>query len=109
MAESDPRITDWARVRKANAREGLRKLVGIIAEDRTDRAEAPLPLHKSIYTGPARSAAELRHILRTEPLVAGLSGDIPEPGDVMLFDAAGPSILVMRGTAACGMPLEQTE
>jgi len=97
MAESDPRMSDWAQVREGNARTALRQLVALIAEDRTDRAAAPLPLHKSIYTGSARHAAEMREIFHKEPLVAGLSGDIPNPGDTMLFDAAGPSILVMRG------------
>ncbi len=83
MAESDPHIAqkDWPAVRKRNGRIGLRKLVSIIAENRTDRAEAPLPLHKSIYTGEARNAAEMEHIFRGEPIVAGLSGDIPKPGE----------------------------
>src|SRR5690606_25100700 len=67
-----------------------------IAEDRTDCAEAPLPLHKSIYTSDARNKAEMEHIFRSEPLVAGLSGDIPKAGDTLLFDSAGPSIIVMR-------------
>lgn len=98
MAESDPKIApqDWFAVRRRNARAGLRKLVEIIAEDRTDSAEAALPLHKSIYTSDARNKAEMEHIFRSEPLVAGLSGDIPKAGDTLLFDSAGPSILVMR-------------
>lgn len=109
MAEQDPAIrqldgteVDWHEVRRGNARLGLRKLVTIIAENRTDRAEAPLSLHKSIYTGKARHAAEMAKIFHSEPLVAGLSGDIPDSGDVLVFDAAGPSILVTRtkeGTA----------
>jgi carnitine monooxygenase subunit len=99
MAESDPQIApkDWPAIRKRNARSGLRKLVAIIAENRTDMAEAPLPLHKSVYTGEARNAAEMAHIFRGEPIVAGLSGDIPKPGDTLVFDAVGPSILVTRG------------
>jgi phenylpropionate dioxygenase-like ring-hydroxylating dioxygenase large terminal subunit len=99
MSESDPQIVrkDWPAVRKRNARNGLRKLVSIIAENRTDRAEAPLPLHKSIYTSPARNAAEMEHIFHNEPLVAGLTGDIPTAGDCLVFDSAGPSILVLRG------------
>jgi phenylpropionate dioxygenase-like ring-hydroxylating dioxygenase large terminal subunit len=99
MAEPDPQIApkDWAAVRRRNAREGLRKLVEIIAENRTDRADAPLPLHKSIYTSPARNAAEVEHVFRDQPIVAGLSGDIPNPGDCLVFDSLGPSILVMRG------------
>lgn len=99
MAESDPKIApqDWFAVRKRNARAGLRKLVAIVAENRTDRAEAPLPLHKSIYMSEARNAAEMEHIFRNEPIVAGLSGDIPKTGDTLVFDSVGPSILVTRG------------
>lgn len=102
MAESDSpgaiaAAVDWAAVRKRNARVGLRKLVQILAEDRTDRAPAPLPLHKSIYTGQRRHSAEMQEVFRKQPIVAGLSGDIPAPGDVLVFDAVGPSILVMRG------------
>ena len=40
MAESDPRMSDWAQVREGNARTALRQLVALIAEDRTDRAAA---------------------------------------------------------------------
>lgn len=107
MAEQDPAIrpadyrdasaTDWFAVRRGNGRAGLRKLVAIVAENRTDMADAPLPLHKSVYTGVVRHAAEMAKLFRGEPLVAGLTGDIPKPGDVMLFDAAGPSIIVARG------------
>ena len=99
MAESDPKIApqDWFAVRKRNARAGLRKLVEIVSESRTDRAEGPLPLHKSVYMGEARHAAEMEHIFRNEPIVAGLSGDIPKTGDTLVFDSVGPSILVTRG------------
>lgn len=97
MAEADQLQCDWTHVRRKNARDALRGMVGLIAEDRTDMAPAPLPLHKSVYTGQARHAAEMRGIFHHEPLVAGLSGDIPKSGDVLVFDAAGPSILVMRG------------
>lgn len=99
MADSDPKIAanHWHAVRKQNARIGLRKLVSIVAENRTDCADAPLPLHKSVYIGEARHAAEIEYIFRGQPLVAGLSGDIPKVGDCLLFDSAGPSILVMRG------------
>jgi len=93
--EDKPR--NWARVRRDNGRAGLRKLVGLIADDRTDMAPAPLALHASIYTGALRNAAEMAGVFRQEPIVAGLTGDIPSPGDVMVFDQLGPSILVMRG------------
>lgn len=97
MAEADQLQRDWAQVRRESARECLRGMVRIIAEDRTQLAPAPLPLHKSIYTGKARNAAEMEHVFHREPVVAGLSGDIRNPGDMLVFDGAGPSILVMRG------------
>jgi len=97
MEEADLRTLDPAKERRHNARMDLRRMVALIAEDRTERAEAPLLLHKSIYTGRARHAAEKAEIFDKLPLVAGLSGDLPGPGDVLVFDAAGPSILVMRG------------
>lgn len=101
MADRDPGIdkdtTNWADVRKHNARESLRGQVDLIARKTTSMADAPLPLHKSVYTGEARFNREREHIFLSQPILAGLSGDIPNPGDVVLFDAAGPSILVMRG------------
>ena len=97
MAEADLQSGGWTEVRRRNARGALRELVARIAENRTDRAAAPLALHKSIYTGHARHAAEMRGVFHQEPLVAGLSGDIPRAGDLLVFDAAGPSVLVMRG------------
>lgn len=97
MAEVDLQSGDWAQVRRRNARQGLRELVARVAEDRTDSADAPLALHKSVYTGEARHAAEMSGVFHKEPLLAGLSGDVPKPGDALVFDAAGPSVLVMRG------------
>jgi len=97
MAEVDLQQRDWALVRRQSAREALRSMIALLAEDRTQLAPAPMPLHKSIYTGQARHAAEMRRVFHGEPLVAGLSGDIPNAGDTLVFDAAGPSILVMRG------------
>jgi carnitine monooxygenase subunit len=97
MADRDPRIAvDWARVRKQSALDNRRLLVEMLRGS-TDMADAPLPLHKSVYIGEKRFAAEWEKIFHDQPIVAGLSGDIAEPGDIMVFDQAGPSILVMRG------------
>ena len=100
MSERDPEFkkqtVDWAEVRSKNALLGLRRQVEMLATE-TAMADGPLPLHKSIYTGQKRFEAERKNIFLKQPLLAGLSGDIPEPGDIMLFDAAGPSIIVMRG------------
>lgn len=62
----------------------------------TDLADAPLAYDASVYTDPLRHAAERRELFGREPLVAGLSGDLPEPGSVLLFDLAGPPILITR-------------
>jgi len=97
MAEADPCSNDRASRRRESALADLRRMVALIAEGRTECSPAPLLLHKSIYTGRSRHAAEMAEIFRKQPLVAGLSGDIPEPGDAMLFDGVGPSVLVMRG------------
>lgn len=101
MAEGNSRPheqpIDWAETRKANARAIDRRLVDLISAKKTDMAEAPLPLHKSVYTDQHRFDAEREKLFLSEPLVAGLSGDLPDAGDILLFDAAGPSIIVMRG------------
>lgn len=100
MAERDPGLRradiDWAEVRRENAYASRRVQVEMLRNG-THMAEGPLPLHKSVYTGEARLVAEMRHLFHDQPLVAGLTGDVPAPGDILVFDAAGPSILVMRG------------
>ena len=87
---------DWSAVRAKNARISLRKQVEVVRNG-TDMADAPLVLHKSIYTSQKRHEAEQEHIFRNQPLIAGLSGDLPNNGDRLIFDAAGPSIIVSRG------------
>jgi phenylpropionate dioxygenase-like ring-hydroxylating dioxygenase large terminal subunit len=87
---------DWSQVRAQSARESQRKQVKMLQEG-NQMADAPLPLHKSIYINEDRFQAEREHIFLSQPLVACLSGDIANPGDTILFEAAGPSILVSRG------------
>lgn len=87
---------NWKATRSKNARGTLRKQVEVLRSG-TQMALAPLPLHKSVYTSEERFEAERTHIFLGQPLVAGLSGDIPNDGDVLLFDAVGTSILVTRG------------
>jgi nitrite reductase/ring-hydroxylating ferredoxin subunit len=59
-------------------------------------APAPFANQAAVYTDPVRFEAEKRELFRKAPLMAGLSRDVPNPGDVMLFDAAGPAILIVR-------------
>ena len=102
MADRDPQIAkeashDWQAVRHDLARAALRQMVDMVAARETERADGPLPLHKGVYIDEARFAAEREHLFLGQPIIAGLSGDIPNPGDLLLFDAAGPSIIVARG------------
>ena len=87
---------NWSEARAASAKDSLRKQVHMLKTGK-QMADAALPLDKSIYINDARFEAEREHIFLSEPLVACLSGDIPNSGDTVLFDAAGPSILVTRG------------
>ena len=74
-----------------------RRLVAhLAAGGTTDMAASTLQFGGSVYTDPARFAAEKRELFGKTPLMAGLSGDIPNPGDVILFDLAGPPILITR-------------
>jgi len=95
MADLEPHLTP-ARARDAAARDLLARMVANAAANRTDRAQGPLAIPATHYTCPRRFALERQRLFREMPLVAGLSRDIPNPGDVMLFEAAGPSILVGR-------------
>jgi phenylpropionate dioxygenase-like ring-hydroxylating dioxygenase large terminal subunit len=98
MSDRDPQIAyDWQAKRNEMARTGLRRMVELVAAKDTDRAAGPLPLHKAVYIDPARFEAEHQKLFLGQPVVAGLSGDVPEAGDALVFDAAGPSILVQRG------------
>ena len=86
----------WAQVRAENAKKSIRQQVEILKSG-NHMADSALPLHKSIYIDEQRFQAETESIFLNEPLVACLSQDIAEPGDAILFDAAGPSIIVSRG------------
>ena len=98
MSDSDPRLgKDWSAQRRAMAEDARRRMVALVAAGETERAPGPLALHKGIYIDPVRYEAERQKLFLGQPIVAGLSGDIPEPGDLLVFDAAGPSILVTRG------------
>lgn len=95
MSDRDPQIP--LESRRSMARANLQRLVALVGDKRTDAADAPLPLHKTVYMGEERFQAEREKLFLGQPIIAGLSGDIPEPGDLLVFDAAGPSIVVTRG------------
>ncbi len=65
----------------------------------TDMADAPMANSARVYADPLRYEAERRKLFLEMPLVAGLSGDIPNTGDTLVFDGAGRPIIVVRDAA----------
>jgi carnitine monooxygenase subunit len=97
MSDRDPQIArNPAMTRLAMAKAARKGWLAMIEGKTSDLAEAPLPLHKSVYIDEERFEAERKHLFLGQPVVACLSGDIRNPGDYVVFDAAGPSILVTR-------------
>lgn len=96
MADIDPGLAP-NQMRARTAAEMLKRSVAHAAARSTDRSEGALAVPRSNYTSPERFALEQERLFRQMPLVAGFSQDLPNPGDAMLFEAAGPSIVIARG------------
>lgn len=89
---------NWAARRAAVGAELRRRMVAhVAAGGSTDMAPEPLGLAASVYTDPARFAAERRMLFEQRPVLACLSGDLPEPGSMRLFEETGQPILIVRG------------
>ena len=63
----------------------------------TDLAESSHRVAATDYTSGDELAAERERLFLGGPLVAGLSGDAPAPGDWFSFEACGRSAVVWRG------------
>lgn len=74
-----------------------RMLAHLSAGGTTDFAPAVMHQPASVYTDPARAEQERRALFTGLPLLAGYTRDIPAPGDCLVFDEAGPPILLVRG------------
>lgn len=72
-----------------------RRLIAHLESRTSDLCDAPMRLASSNYTDPVRFEAE-KAMFCAVPLIAGLSNEIPNPGDRILFDAAGPAIVIVR-------------
>ncbi len=97
--DGNARDIDYMAERK---RSGFRMQKGMAEHLRngtTSRAEKPMINPPSVYTDPERFEQEKQKIFLEMPLFAGLTEDIPEPGNKLLFEAAGPSIVAGPGNA----------
>jgi len=74
-----------------------RRIVAHIRNGTSDLAPAAMRNDVSVYTDPARHAAERLKLFRETPVVACLSNDIKEPGQFRTFDETGAPIVVVRG------------
>ena len=75
-----------------------RRLVADLAGDQNgDLGKAPFLLDSRVYTDAARFDAERKRLFRDVPLLVAFAEELAAPGDRVLFDAAGPPILVVRG------------
>src|SRR5277367_6113802 len=74
----------------------VRRLAAHVRDRTTDLAADTVLIPPEVYTNPARWEAEKRELFQKLPLLACLSRDVASPGDVYLFDEAGPSILILR-------------
>lgn len=82
--------------RRELAREMQARQMENLINKTTDSAPSYALNDPAACADPRWLEAERREIFRKLPLLAGLTRDIPNPGDRMLFEAAGPSILIVR-------------
>ena len=88
---------DWRiQGRRKSQDELRRRTIEHMRNKTTDLAEGPIRIDPAIYTDPVRFELEKRELFRNRPILAGLTLDIPEPGDSMLVDVLGPPILIVR-------------
>lgn len=76
-----------------------RRTIAHMLAGTTDLADGPRAIDPAIYRDPARAEAERRELFLKRPVLAGLSLDVPNPGDKLLFDVLGPAILIVRNKA----------
>ncbi|MEO8812566.1 MAG: aromatic ring-hydroxylating dioxygenase subunit alpha [Caulobacteraceae bacterium] len=74
-----------------------RRIVAHIANGTSDLAPAPMRNLATVYTDPARHAAERQRLFRETPVVACLSNELRAPGDWRAFDETGVPIVIVRG------------
>ena len=91
-----PVVSPLAHRRDEVAERMQRLLMEHVINKTTDRGDHLTRNLATSYTDPARFEAEKRKLFRKLPVLAGLTRDVPNPGDKMLFEEAGPPILIVR-------------
>jgi phenylpropionate dioxygenase-like ring-hydroxylating dioxygenase large terminal subunit len=81
-------------------REILRRFFVMREQHTTMLAAEPYRQRASVYTDPARLADEQAALFRGQPLLVGLSADLPSTGDYVATEVAGVPLLLVRGEDA---------
>ena len=90
-------VVDWKARRQALGADLQRRMVAhVAAGGTTDMAAEPLSMGASVYTDSTRFDIEKRALFHERPVLACLSGDLPQAGDTRLFEEAGTPILIVR-------------
>jgi len=90
----------WQKRRAALGREQQRKHVDHLIAGVGDNApEGAMENDARVYTDPVRFQKEKETIFKNQPILAGLSHDLPESGSIILFEELDQSILITRTKA----------
>ena len=74
----------------------IQRSLALCEQRSTDMAATVFRNPASDYTCPEQFNQELQQLFRQHPILVGLSGDIPHPGDWFTFDIAGIPLLISR-------------
>lgn len=77
-------------------RDIVRKILALADADTTELADAPLVVDVADYVSDAAHEREQRVLFRARPVVAALSCDLREPGDLVALDSGGVPLVVVR-------------
>jgi len=89
-------ITDWDARRKETYREIQKSYAEHLLRGTTDMADNHMEVSAFDYTCSKRFEQEKVALFQNTPLLAALSVDLPGKGDRVVFEDAGPSILIVR-------------
>lgn len=93
---NSPTNKNWAERRARIALENQRAMVAHLKNGTSDFAESAMENDARTYTDEARFKREMEVLFSDTPIVAGLSGDLPEPGSTLLFEELDQSIIIIR-------------
>jgi len=93
---AEPGASQWAQRRAAVAADMQSRLYAHLAAGTTDQSQGPQWRPAELYSDPDRFEAERQALFRGMPLLAGLSVDLTAAGSKLLFDCAGPPIVMVR-------------